>query len=180
MRILLVGGSKSGKSTVGQELAIALSEDRPRYYWAAMEPVDTEDDARIQRHIEDRAGLGFITVECGRDILEAPPLPENSTVLFDSITALLANEMFAGSVDREAGKKAEREIIELSRRTESFICVCDDVFRDGTSHEDLTDLYVESLAKATRAIAREFDVVCEAACGVLHVLKGSLPTNFKN
>ena len=36
MRILLIGGGKSGKSTLAQRLAAALSGDAPRYYWATM------------------------------------------------------------------------------------------------------------------------------------------------
>ena len=35
-------------------------------YWATMEPVDGEDRARIARHLDERAGWGFSTVECGR------------------------------------------------------------------------------------------------------------------
>lgn len=47
MRILLIGGGKSGKSTMAQRLAAALSGDAPRYYWATMTPHDDEDLARI-------------------------------------------------------------------------------------------------------------------------------------
>ena len=59
MRILLIGGGKSGKSTLAQRLAAALSGDAPRYYWATMTPRDDEDRARVLRHIADRDGWGF-------------------------------------------------------------------------------------------------------------------------
>ena len=62
MRILLLGGSKSGKSGLAQRLARDLSEGNSLYYWATMEPTDEEDRARIRRHLADRAGWGFQTV----------------------------------------------------------------------------------------------------------------------
>ena len=96
MKILLVGGSKSGKSGLAQRLCVRLAAGAPMIYWATMEPVDGEDRARIARHLDERAGWGFSTVECGR-ALERAALPERACVLFDSVTALLANEMFSGA-----------------------------------------------------------------------------------
>lgn len=61
MRILLIGGSKSGKSTMGQRLTRAFAAGAPMYYWATMEPTDEEDLARIARHLKDREGWGFET-----------------------------------------------------------------------------------------------------------------------
>ena len=51
MRVLLIGGGKSGKSSTAQRLAAALSGDAPRYYWATMTPHDAEDRLRIRRHV---------------------------------------------------------------------------------------------------------------------------------
>ena len=56
MRILLIGGSKSGKSTMGQRLTRTFAAGAPMYYWATMEPTDEEDLARIARHLKDREG----------------------------------------------------------------------------------------------------------------------------
>ena len=107
MRILLVGGSKSGKSSLAQSLTKKLAGDGPCIYWATMEPVDHEDDERIEKHIEDRDGLGFITAERGRDITKIR-LHESASVLFDSVTALLANEMFGESFDPDAPERRFR------------------------------------------------------------------------
>ena len=85
MKILLVGGSKSGKSGLAQRLCVRLAAGAPMIYWATMEPVDGEDRARIARHLDERAGWGFSTVECGR-ALERAALPERACVLFDSVT----------------------------------------------------------------------------------------------
>lgn len=132
MRILLIGGSKSGKSLLAQQLCLRLSGGGRRVYWATMEPVDGEDRARIARHLRERDGWGFETVECGRAILRAADRAIGATVLFDSATALLACEMFsAAGFDPEAGTRAAEELLVLSRRADHFVCVCDDLFRDG-------------------------------------------------
>ena len=69
MNYFLSGGAKNGKSSLAQRIVCA--QPGPRYYLATMIPHDDEDLLRIQRHIDDRAGLGFTTVECGTDVLSA-------------------------------------------------------------------------------------------------------------
>ena len=63
MKIWITGGAGSGKSSLAQELASALAAGGPHYYVATMVPRDDEDRRRISRHIEDRAGMGFGTIE---------------------------------------------------------------------------------------------------------------------
>lgn len=172
MRILLVGGSKSGKSMLAQELTRALSHGSRMYYWATMDPVDSEDEARITRHVSERAGWGFETVECGRDLLSFPALSEDSSVLFDSITALLANEMFtAEGMDETAAERAVNELSALSLSIENFVCVCDEVFHDGIDYSPMTECYRKGLAKICRELALEFDLVCEVVCGIPNIIK---------
>ena len=96
MLILLSGGSKSGKSMLAQELTRRLAQGGPMYYWAAMEPTDEEDLARIRRHRQERLGWGYETVEQGRDLEAAfSRVDPRGTVLFDSSFA----ECFAYILD---------------------------------------------------------------------------------
>ena len=69
MTIFVSGGAKSGKSSLAQDLTVALSNGGTHYYVATMIPVDDEDRERIRLHLLDRAGMGFETMECGRNIL---------------------------------------------------------------------------------------------------------------
>ena len=69
MTIFLSGGCKNGKSTLAQHAAKKLAGDGPLYYIATMIPHDEEDEARIRRHVAERDGMGFITLEQGTDIL---------------------------------------------------------------------------------------------------------------
>lgn len=70
MNVLISGGAKNGKSYYAQQLAKAMASEEgcPLYYVATMIPHDEEDEARILRHREERAGWGFATVERGRDL----------------------------------------------------------------------------------------------------------------
>ena len=102
MNYFLSGGAKNGKSSLAQEIVCAQSG--PRYYLATMIPHDDEDRLRIQRHLDNRAGMGFQTVECGTDILSSLSRMEpDGAVLLDSVTALLSNEMFRASGGGAAG-----------------------------------------------------------------------------
>ena len=53
MRYFLSGGSKSGKSMLGQRLARDMAAGGPLYYIATMIPRDEEDQARIRRHLQE-------------------------------------------------------------------------------------------------------------------------------
>lgn len=173
MRVLLIGGSKSGKSHLAQELCRRLGGEL--IYWAAMEPVDAEDRARIARHVADRAGWGFATVEQSRH-LAAHAVAPSATVLFDSITALLSNEMFSSSgVDTAAPERVAQELLALSERCRHFVCVCDDLWRDGMGYDALTLAYCRALAEICRQCGAAFDTVCEVVGGMPRCRKGELP-----
>lgn len=174
MRILLVGGSKSGKSHLAQELCRRLGGRL--YYWATMEPSDAEDRQRITKHVLDRDGWGFTTVECGRHLCDARfRIQPDGTVLFDSVTAYLANEMFGENIDADAAKRCAAELLQISGYPENFICVCDELWRDGVCYDETTENYRAGLARICRTLAEAFDAVCEVTAGIPKLWKGELP-----
>lgn len=177
MTILLTGGSKSGKSLLAQELCRTLAAGGPMYYWATMDPVDGEDEARIARHREERSGWGFTTVEQGRALTEAlPQIDPNGTVLFDSATAALANEMFAGETpDNTAWQRLLQDLLTVSRSCAHFVCVCDELWRDGQPYDAATEVFCRGLALICRGLADAFDTVAEVTAGCTKVWKGELP-----
>ena len=124
MRALFIGGGKSGKSTAAQKLAAALADGGPLYYWATMTPHDGEDEARIQRHRDDRAGMGFTTVERSFSLPDGlAAIAPAGTVLFDSVTACLSEQMFpyGGEMDERAGERVLAELLTVSRCPAHFI-----------------------------------------------------------
>ena len=119
MNLFISGGCKNGKSFFAQEEAKKQAEEKgvPLYYLATMIPADDEDRARIKRHLAERDGWGFTTIEQGRNICGALEKGEPEGVfLLDSVTALLSNEMFLPS-----GETITKEKLTAIYRAESLL-----------------------------------------------------------
>ena len=176
MIIFITGGAKNGKSSFAQRLAVELSKGGNRYYIATMIPVDEEDRERIRRHIADRAGLGFQTVECGRDILSClSQVDKSGSFLLDSATALLMNELFLPldySLNPEAGEKCARELVEFAQSVENIVVVSDYIYSDAAIYDEVTETYRRALAFIDRQLAAVSDVVLELSAGNIIVHKG--------
>ena len=144
MRILLLGGSKSGKSMLGQRLTRRLADGGPMIYWATLEPRDGEDRAIVRRHLAEREGWGFQTLERGQELPRGlAAVPPESAVLFDSVTACLAAQMFdGGDMDMDAPRRVAAQIAAISRHPANFVCVCDGIFAGGEDYDPWTAAYV--------------------------------------
>ena len=184
MNILISGGCKNGKSYHAQELArdMAAQNGLPLYYLATMIPHDAEDRARIRRHLRERDGWGFETIERGTDICAAlcgttvsgQPVNAGGVFLLDSVTALLSNEMFRadGSVDLAAGVRLAEELTDFAQKTGNTVFVSDYLYSDALRFDDFTDHYREALACCDRALAKCCDQVIEVTYGLKHYWKG--------
>ena len=179
MNVLISGGCKNGKSGFAQETALKLAGDGKRYYVATMIPFDDEDRARVEKHIEDRRGMGFQTLEVPRDIascLEAGGAA--GTYLIDSVTALLLNEMFP-SFDADADPEAVPRMIEglrkITEKAANAVFVTDYIYSDAARYDDFTENYRASLAAVDRMLAKRCDTVIELAAGNVVFHKGGLP-----
>lgn len=171
MRVLIAGGCKQGKSTLAQRLATRQG-GRP-FYVATMCPRDAEDAARIARHRAERAGLGFETVECPVDIGRLiRQLPGDASVLLDSTTALLAEEMFSpgDGMDVNAPDRVRQGLLAVLDAFAHIIVVSDTIDADGIRYDDATEAYRRGLAEIDRALARRCDAVVEMVYGnqILH------------
>lgn len=175
MLIFLSGGAKNGKSTQAQDLSVSLCKNGKLYYLATMIPTDDEDAARIARHISERDGMGFQTVEHGRRLAQYAADPEG-TYLVDSVTALLANEMFLsdGSTDLAAAERVAEELCGFADRVKNAVFVSDYIYGDGRIYDEFTEEYRKGLAGVDRALAEKCDVVAEVMHGVPICYKGSL------
>lgn len=175
MRIFITGGCKNGKSTLAQELAVRQKKgDRPLYYIATMEPVDQEDRLRIKRHIKDREGLGFLTLEQPRQIADILKKSNHfGSYLLDSTTALLANEMFSSEgTDQNAILRISKEYMEILEQVDDLVIVSDYIYSDAGRFGEDTELYRKNLAFLDRLCAAQCDVVIEVCYGNRIVHKG--------
>ena len=182
MKIWITGGAGSGKSSLAQELASAMSAGGPHYYVATMVPRDDEDRRRISRHIEDRAGMGFRTIECPCRFAERIKPDLDGTYLLDSVTAMLANAMFGErefDYDPDAIQKVAADLRLFSERVKHFVVVSDSIFSDAAIYDEMTDGYRRGLAYIERQMAAQCDTVIECAAGGAIVHKGKLPAGFR-
>ena len=178
MKVFFSGGCKNGKSTLAERTVKALAGDGPLYYIATMIPHDEEDEQRIQRHIEQRAGMGFTTLEQGRDVLQCLEQAEpDGTFLLDSVTALLSNEMFLpdGETDLHAGSRVATQLRELADRAKNIVFVSDFIYSDAGRYDSYTEAYRRGLAQCDRALAEVCDTVVEVCAANPIIYKGGLP-----
>ena len=184
MKIFISGGCKNGKSYYAQHLSMLQRMEKKRnrnafYYIATMRPIDEEDDERIARHRREREGWGFTTIEQPVDIEKiTDKCDNNGSFLLDSLTALLANEMFSpdgapeSGVNEYAAEKITAGLLRITDTIKNIVIVSDYIYSDAILYDPLTEKYRESLAKIDRAAAENCDVVLEIACTNIFIHKG--------
>ncbi len=178
MIVLISGGCKNGKSMLAQRIAKYFSAEKLKmYYIATMIPHDEEDRARISRHVADRAGWGFETVECGKDILTClENTDKNGVFLLDSVTALMSNEMFRGSeIDLSAPACTAEALCAFAKSVRHVVLVSDFIYSDCERYDGSIEAYRRGLAYADRKICEIADTVIEMCAGKSTVIKGEMP-----
>lgn len=170
MMVLVYGGAGSGKSEYAEELIVQSGLAR-RTYIATMEPFGEEAAARIARHRKLRAGKGFDTRECFRD-LAALPLPPGGAALLEDLTNLLANEWFGGERTGAAGRVRDG-LAHLAAEAALAVVVANDLFTGGLTYDPETEAYLKALSAVHREAAARADAVYEVVCGIPLRWKGA-------
>ena len=179
MTVFISGGAKNGKSTLAQDLTVALSKGGKHYYVATMISTGAEDDERIRRHIADRDGMGFQTVECFTDIMTClEEADREGAFLVDSVTALMQNAMFPVEqnyeMDLAAAKRCADRLAEFAQTVRHAVFVSDYIYGDAQRYSESTEAYRKALADADRRLAAICDTVVEVSAGQYFVHKGEL------
>lgn len=183
MRIFISGGCKNGKSTLAQTLAVQQqARGVPLYYVATMRPADSEDDARVARHVAERAGMGFTTVEQPESIAALLNTCDTSgSFLLDSLTALLSNEMFppyAAQPDAAASARVKEQLCSVLAQIESIVIVSDFIYSDALLYDETVESYRKGLAQLDKTAAALCDTVLEVCAATVTVHKGRLPAAY--
>ena len=179
MTVFISGGAKNGKSTLAQDLAVALAGGGKHYYVATMISTGSEDDARIRRHIADRDGMGFETVECFRNIMDCLKTADKEGVfLVDSVTALIQNSLFPVEknyeMDLPAADRCADELVEFAHTVRQAVFVSDYIYSDAECFSESTEMYRKCLADIDRRLAKVCDTVIEVSAGQFIIHKGDL------
>ena len=179
MTCFISGGAKNGKSTLAQDLAVALSKGGKLYYVATMISSGKEDDDRIRRHIADRDGMGFETVECFRNIMDCLKTADKDGVfLVDSVTALIQNSLFPVEnnyeIDLSAADRCADELVEFAKTVRHAVFVSDYIYSDAEMFSESTEQYRKCLASIDRRLAKVCNTVVEVSAGQPIIHKGDL------
>ncbi|MBQ8835536.1 MAG: bifunctional adenosylcobinamide kinase/adenosylcobinamide-phosphate guanylyltransferase [Oscillospiraceae bacterium] len=179
MTYFISGGAKNGKSTLAQDLTVTLSKGGKHYYVATMISTGSEDDDRIRRHIADRDGMGFETVECFRNIMDCLETADQEGVfLVDSVTALIQNSLFPVEknyeMDLEAAHRCADELVEFAHTVRHAVFVSDYIYSDAEKYSENTEMYRKCLADIDRRLAKVCGTVIEVSAGQPIIHKGDL------
>ncbi|WP_297637316.1 bifunctional adenosylcobinamide kinase/adenosylcobinamide-phosphate guanylyltransferase [uncultured Clostridium sp.] len=180
MIIFISGGSKSGKSRIGESFSKTLHKEGDLYYLATMKPMGNEDIRKIENHKKDRIGTSFKAVEINYNIEKAGEfLKEEDTVLLDSITSLVANEMFKGEllleeedIEKKVSKKIFKEVENLSLKVRNLIIVSDYIFSDSLIYDPITENYKRELGNINTGLSKLSDISIYVSYGVMEIFKG--------
>ena len=165
MMTVVTGGSGSGKSAFAEDKILSFGPGE-RFYIATMHPYDEESRRRVSRHQRMRDGKGFETVECYTG-LEKLDFPEDSIILLECMSNLVANEMFEKS---GAAPKTVEAILagveKVRNQVRHLVIVTNEIFSEAAVYEGDTVRYQEYLGKINQSIGKMADEVIEVVYGI--------------
>ena len=142
---VITGGSGSGKSAYAENWLLEQREKNlydensentnpsAPLYIATMIPYGKEGETKVIRHRRLRAGKGFRTFECYRDLAKAD-IPVNTGILLECMSNLTANELYDEAGNMNKPEKVKRQILEGIRhvieKTDLLVIVTNEVQGD--------------------------------------------------
>lgn len=167
-KIVLISGSNgSGKSRFAENLVVKIQNER--YYIATMISQTHDNELRIQKHQKQREGLGFITLELPYQVGDTA-ISENSSVLLEDVSNLLANVLF------ERGGKEEdvyRDILNLAQRCRILFAVTISGLRPEV-YEGMTAAYICALNQLNQSLFEQSAAAVKMIDGTPQWQKGDL------
>ncbi|UOE55714.1 bifunctional adenosylcobinamide kinase/adenosylcobinamide-phosphate guanylyltransferase [Cytobacillus oceanisediminis] len=182
--IFISGGVRSGKSSFAERTAagLAIKTEGKLHYIAAGKAYDSEMEARIQRHQDDRekSGLHWTTWEQPSALEEISGNFNNQDIiLFDCLTTLLNNELFRAEDvwrNREFQDKLSsdllRAISEIRQRCRFLIVVSNEVLNVPIGENELVITYSKILGTLHRNIVEMADEAVLVEAGIPILMKG--------
>lgn len=167
---LVVGGARSGKSRLAEQLASAARV--PRHYIATAEAWDDEMRSRIARHRADR-GSGWITWNAPRDVASVlAAIPPGQVVLLDCATLWLTNHLLA---EADIAAETAALLTALATCASPVIVVSNEVGWGIVPENPLARAFRDHQGRLNQDIAAQADLVVGVMAGLPMVLKGALP-----
>ncbi|NYB98337.1 adenosyl cobinamide kinase/adenosyl cobinamide phosphate guanylyltransferase [Clostridium beijerinckii] len=94
------------------------------------------------------------------------------TVLIDSITSLLTNEMFnANDIIKNPSHKILSNLKQIMNNAKNVITVSDYIFNDAIQYDEITENFKKELAIINRGLANYCENVIECSFGLIKYIK---------
>ena len=166
---LIIGGARSGKSRLAQQ--IAESSNPQRTFIATAEALDDEMEARISKHVSDR-GKSWGTIEAPIQLCEAiqETCDANKAVLVDCLTLWLSNIMHK---ELDVGHEISRLVETVSSISSPLVLVSNEVGLGLVPQTPLGREFRDQQGRLNQAMARVCSEVRFIAAGLPLTLKSS-------
>lgn len=154
MLTLLLGGARSGKSTLAVDLG--RHSGLPVVFVATAEPIDADMATRIARHRDERPP-GWATVEAPIELAAAVAgVPQGTFVVVDCLTVWLAN-LTAHGLTAGQRETAIDGLVDTLRRTGDTVVVSNEVGLGIVPADADTRAYRDDLGRLNQRVAAVAD-----------------------
>ena len=145
-------------------------------YFATMQRGGREAQARIDKHLAQRAGKEFVTYETPvLSALADALIDASATVLLDDLGNLVANEMFGAETPNAGAEELARRIcaslLGLAGRVRHLVVVADAVGEAGWRGGGPTLAWIECCETCCCLLANAADEVVEVRGGIAQTVK---------
>ena len=167
---LVIGGARSGKSTLAEGLVRGTG--RPHLYIATAQAWDDEMRARIAQH-RARRGEDWQTVEEPRNL--APVLAAvgpDQVVLLDCATLWLSNHLLA---EADLAKESTGLLAALAACAAPVVVVSNEVGWSVVPENALARAFRDAQGRLNQQLAAQAGLVVAVMAGLPMVLKGRMP-----
>lgn len=183
-KVLVLGGTRSGKSAFAEKICLKLGETVA--YIATGEPFDEEMKIRIAKHRRQRPST-WQTVEAYRELggIAESVTEHTEVVILDCVTVYINNLMYHHSVDvetatREQLRELERYISEdidcfvqeIADREMALVMVSDEVGLGIVPENKLSRIYRDMIGIINQRLAKRCDEVYLVVSGIPLQIKG--------
>ena len=176
MRILVTGGAASGKSAYAERRVLELSG--PHIYIATMPVRGKEDELKVARHRELRAGRGFSTIEApSKSAFDAAisKIPFDAAVLLEDMGNLVANALFLpdGTINESTSvrKAVDSSLDALASSCAHLVVVGCEIGSGTPAPSEQLRTYTELLGSLACEYAGRCDEVAEVVAGIPIIIK---------
>jgi adenosylcobinamide kinase/adenosylcobinamide-phosphate guanylyltransferase len=162
MMVLVIGPNGSGKSAAAERVARRLRAEGAGVglvYLATFVPADDDGRRRVARHRQQRADLGFTTVESPLGVLEGHT---GAVVLLEDVSNLLANLTFSAH-DPDPVAATLRQIESLQSSGSDLVAVTIGGLTAEPGFDGETVAYVAALDRVNAALRRLADQVIDTS-----------------